>query len=61
MELDLAFLMQTRQSEKTRPAKKNNPHGDDFVVDRIDLKKIVEELVGHSRRDTSVTRHRRRR
>ena len=26
--------------------KKYNPYGDDFVVDRIDLKKIVEELVG---------------
>ena len=25
--------------------KKYNPHGDDFVVDRIDLKKIVEEAV----------------
>ena len=29
-----------------RPRKKYNPYGDDFVVDRIDLKKIVEEVVG---------------
>ena len=28
------------------PRKKYNPYGDDFVVDRIDLKKIVEEVVG---------------
>ena len=28
-----------------RPRKKYNPYGDDFVVDRIDLKKIVEEVV----------------
>ena len=26
--------------------KKHNPYGDDFVVYRIDLKKIVEELAG---------------
>ena len=29
-----------------RPRKKYNPYGDDFVVNRIDLKKIVEEVVG---------------
>ena len=29
-----------------RSKKKYNPYGDDFVVDRVDLKKIVEELVG---------------
>ena len=29
-----------------RPRKKYNPYGDDFVVDGIDLKKIVEEVVG---------------
>ena len=28
-----------------RPAKKYKPYGDNFIVDRIDLKKIVEELV----------------
>ena len=38
--------MQTRQSDGTRPRKKYNPYSDDFVVDRIDLKKIVEEMVG---------------
>ena len=38
--------MGTRQSDRTRPAKKNNPYRDDFVVERIDLKKILEELVG---------------
>ena len=31
---------------KTRLARKNNPYGDDFVVDRIDLKRRLEELVG---------------
>ena len=46
MEPDLPFTMQTRQSDRTRPAKKYNPYGDDFVVNRIDLKKIVEKLVG---------------
>ena len=30
----------------TRLTKKYNPYGDDFGVDRIDLKKIVEEVVG---------------
>ena len=34
------------QSDRTRPAKKYNPYGEFFVLDRIDLKKIVEELVG---------------
>ena len=28
-----------------RPAKKYKPYGDNFTVDRIDLKKIVEVLV----------------
>ena len=46
MEPDLPFTMQTRQSDITRTAKKYNPYGDDFVVDRIDLKKMVEELMG---------------
>ena len=31
---------------KTRLARKNNHYGDDFVVDRIDLKRKLEELVG---------------
>ena len=38
--------MQTRQSDRARPAKKYNPYGEDFVVNRIDLKKIGEDLVG---------------
>ena len=46
LEPDLPFTIQTRQSGRTRLTKKNNPYGDDFVVDRIDLKKIVEEVVG---------------
>ena len=46
LEPDLPFTIQTRQKDGTRPGKKYNPYGDDFVVDRIDLKKIVEEVVG---------------
>ena len=46
LEPDLTFTIQTRQNDRTRPKKKYNPYGDDFVVDRIDLKKIGEELVG---------------
>ena len=46
LEPDLPFTIQTRQNDRTRLTKEYNPYGDDFVVDRIDLKKIVEELVG---------------
>ena len=46
LEPDLPFTIQTRQKDGMRPRKKYNPFGDDFVVDRIDLKKIVEEVVG---------------
>ena len=46
LEPDLPFMIQTRQNDGTRPRKKYNPYGDDFVVDRIDLKKIVEEVAG---------------
>ena len=46
LEPDLPFTIQTRQTDRTRLTKKYNPYGDDFVVDRIDLKKIVEEVVG---------------
>ena len=46
MEPDLPFTIQTRQNDRTRSKKKYNPYGDDFVVDRIDLKKIVEEVEG---------------
>ena len=43
MESDLPFTMQTRQSDRTRTAR---TYADNLVVDRIDLKKIVEELMG---------------
>ena len=46
LEPDLPFTIQTRQSDRTRLTKKYSLYGDDFVVDRIDLKNIVEELVG---------------
>ena len=46
LEPDLPFTIQTRQKDGMRPRKKYNPYGDDFVLDRIDLKKIVEEVVG---------------
>ena len=46
LEPDLPFTLQTRQNDRTRSKKKYNPYGDDFVVDRIDLKKIGEEVVG---------------
>ena len=45
LEPDLPFTIQTRQNDRTRSKKKYNPYRDDFVVDRIDLKKIVEEVV----------------
>ena len=45
-EPDLPFTIQTRQNDRTRPRKRYNPYGDDFVADRIDLKKIGEEVVG---------------
>ena len=46
LEPDLPFTIQTRQNDKTRPRKRYNPCGDDFLVDRIDLKTTGEELVG---------------
>ena len=46
LEPDLPFTIQTRQNDRKRSKKKYNPYGDDFVVDRIDLNKIVEEVVG---------------
>ena len=39
LEPDIPFTIQTRQSDRTRLTKKYNRYGDDFVVDRIDLKK----------------------
>ena len=46
LEPDLPFTIQTRQNDRTSLTKKYNPFGDDFVVDRMDLKKIEGELVG---------------
>ena len=46
LEPDLPFTIQTRQSDRTRLTKKYNPYGDDTLVGRLYLKKIVEELVG---------------
>ena len=46
LEPDLPFTIQTRHNDRTRSKKKYNPYGEDFVVDRIDLKKIGEEVVG---------------
>ena len=46
LEPDLPFTIQTRQNDRTRSKKKYHPYGDDFKVDRIDLKTIVEEVVG---------------
>ena len=45
LEPDLPFTIQTRQNDRTRFKKNYNPYGDDFIVERIDLKKIVEEVV----------------
>ena len=45
LETDLPFTIQTRQNDRTITKKNYNPYGDVFVVDRIDLKKIVEEVV----------------
>ena len=46
LEPNLPFTIQTRQTDRKRLTKKYNPYGDDFEVDRIDMKKIVEEVVG---------------
>ena len=43
VEPDLPFTIQTLQNDRTRSKRKNNPYGDNFVVDRIDLKKIVKK------------------
>ena len=45
LEPDLPFTIQTRQNDRTRPRKRYNPYGNNFVVDRIDLKRIGEEVV----------------
>ena len=46
MEQDLPFSLQLRQSDRTRPTEKYNPYEEVFLVDWVDLKKIVEPLVG---------------
>ena len=46
LEPDLPFMIQTRQRDRTRLTKKYNPYGDYFIADRIDLKTIVDEVVG---------------
>ena len=46
LEPDLPLTIQTRQNDRTRPRKRYNTYGDNFVVDRIDLKKIGEKVVG---------------
>ena len=46
MEPDRPFTIQTRQKDMTRSRKNYNLYGDDFVVDSIGLKKIVEAVVG---------------
>ena len=46
MEPDLPFSMQTRQIGRKRAARKYSLLWDDFVVDRIDLKMVVENLLG---------------
>ena len=46
LEPDRPFTIQTRQKDMTRSRKNYNLYGDDFVVDRIGLKKIVEAVVG---------------
>ena len=47
--------IQTRQSDRQRITRKYKPYGDS-IVDKIDLKKIMGELVGLG--NTSVTGHR---
>ena len=46
LDSDLSLTMQTRQNDRTKSKRKYNPYGNDFVVDRLELKKIGEEVVG---------------
>ena len=46
LDSDLSFTIQTRQNDRTKSKRKYNPYGNDFVVDRLELKKIGEEVVG---------------
>ena len=41
LEPDLPFAIQTRHNDRQRITKKYNAYGDDFIKDRIDLKKII--------------------
>ena len=38
LEPDLPLTIQTRQNDKTRPRKRYDPYGENFVVDRKDLR-----------------------
>ena len=46
MERDLLFSIQTRHSDRERPATKCSQYGDEFKVVRTDLKRIAENLMG---------------
>ena len=37
--------MQTRHSDRAKPAKKYNPYGDDFVEDKLGMKKTLHDLL----------------
>ena len=43
---DFPLTMETRQRKIGRDKKKYNPHGEDFVIDRIVLSDMMESLVG---------------
>ena len=43
---DLPFTMETRQGKKGRNKKKYNPYGEDFVIDRIVLRDMMDSLMG---------------
>ena len=43
---DFPLTMETRQSKKGRDKKKNNPYGEDFIIDRTVLGDMMESLVG---------------
>ena len=49
-------IPKTRQSSRANLARKYNLYGDDFVVDRIDLMKNTEEIVGLEVREQSRQR-----
>ena len=53
LEPDLPFTIQTRQNDGTRPKKRFIPYGDDFVVDRIDIRLQVLRDTCYPSRDFS--------